>query len=466
MANIIDYVKWRGDLDVTASDFNDVDSLIISQIAMINFKGIVPPPFESGRISIRDTAEIYFADEDRSALSLGVIIPPETKELLKVAGESKRFGEMMLSGYVGYTNVAEETQFAALTAEIGDGRRFVAFRGTDDTIVGWKEDFNLSFLSPIPAQTEAKKYIEDLATMFDGKIIVGGHSKGGNLAVYAATKVDIEVQKRIMTVYNHDAPGFSREFLESEEFLRVAERIKTIVPQSSLVGMLFENKGDYEIVKSTMTGIFQHNPFSWEVLGAEFVKLSELAEDGKRMSKTANDWIAKLDIDQRKEFVDAVYKILIATEATTLTELYKDKYAIVRAIKDTDKETRNMVAGVFAMLFEVGGKLFRSNILNAISKKNKSAEKLAEAQLDKAYIETKGVFSQIVDGGEIPELVAEKEGKTAAEKQKASPKKDIKPIKTAKRVSRKKGTRYVHADRLVTKMAIATRRAVLKRSKK
>lgn len=409
MSNIIDYIKWRGDLSVSASPFNDIDSLILSQIAMINFKGIIPPPFESGKISLSDAADTYFADAERSACSLGAIIPPETKELFMAAGKSARFGQMSLSGYVSYTNVDEETQFAALTAEVGDGTGCVIFRGTDDTIVGWKEDFNLSFMSPIPAQTEALKYLEDMSAEFEGDIRIGGHSKGGNLAVYAATKADATVQDRIVAVYNHDAPGFSREFLLSPEHERIEGKIRTIVPQSSVVGMLFENKGDYVIVKSTMSGILQHNPFSWEVLGNEFIKLDSLTEEGQRIAKVMNDWMAKATLEERQAFVDALYKILIATEATTLTELNADKYAVVRALKDTDKETRNMVFSVIGIIFEEGGKIFRENLFG--NTKKKKLDENEQKQLEEAFAEAQGVLREMREGGNIPELLPPDEKK-------------------------------------------------------
>ena len=401
MPNIIDYVKWRGDLSTDASPFNDIDSLILSQITMINFKGIVPPPFETGRISLRDAADTYFADNERSAFSLGKIIPPETKELFLEAGKSERFGRMMLSAYVSYTSIDEETQFAAMTADVGDGSRCVIFRGTDDSLVGWKEDLNLSFMETIPAQTEAQRYLEDVASSFRGKLRVAGHSKGGNLAVYAATKADKSVQKRILTVYNHDAPGFSRAFLSSPEHERIENKIHTIVPQSSVVGMLFENKGEYEIVKSTMSGILQHNPFSWELIGNEFIKLDSLTEEGQRIAKVMNDWMTSATLEEKQKFADALYSILAATEATTLTELYADKYAVVRALKDTDRETRNMVFSVIGIIFEEGGRIFRENLFG--NQKKKKLDEGDERRLDEAFADAKRVLAEMKEGGEIPD---------------------------------------------------------------
>ena len=452
MSNIIDYIKWRGDISVEASQFCDIDCLILSQIAMINFKGIVPPPFESGKISLSDAADTYFADEDRSALTLGAIIPPETKELLREAGRSARFGNMKLHAYVSYTDVKEETQFAAMTVELGDGTICVIFRGTDDTLVGWKEDFNLSFMSPIPAQSEAVRYLEEVSATFDGAIRVGGHSKGGNLAVYAATKADATVQNRIIAVYNQDAPGFKRDFLSSPEHERIEGKIRTIVPQSSVVGMLFENKGNYEIVKSTMSGIMQHNPFSWEIVGNDFIKLDSLTAEGERIAKVMNDWMAKATPEECRMFVEALYSILIATEATTLTELKADKYAVVRAIKDADKETRSLVFSVIGIIFEEGGKIFRENLFGSSKKKLNEAE---QKQLDEAFADAQLVFEELCDGGDIPEEVKDEAPDGCKCQDRRSPRRVVAKVRRSPTLPKKAS--------FITDLAYATRNAVKKK---
>ncbi len=458
MANMIDYIDWRGDLSFAESEFNDIDNLILAQMTMINFKGIVPPPFEEGRISLSDAADIFFSDSERAECSLGLIIPPETKALFKKAAASRRFGQIKLSGYVNHINLETETQFSAMTYGILENGIFVAFRGTDDTIVGWKEDFNLSFLSPIPAQSEAKRYLDGVASGFEGDIRVGGHSKGGNLAIYAAVKAEGTTKDKIVRVYNNDGPGFEREFLSSYEYEEMEDRISVILPKSSVVGMLFENRGEISIVDSTESGLLQHNPFSWQVIGNSFVILDQLAEDGKRISKVINDWSARLDMDTRKKFVDGVYKILVATEATTLAELNADKYAIVRALKETDKETRSMVMSVFRMLFEEGGKLFKDSIVGTLT--GRSGSKGASTDGDELKV-IEAAFREVEEKGEIP---------NAAEKNKPPH-----AIPVATRSARAvRGHRHVRNNQrfypegngFITDMAIRTRRAVRSRAKR
>lgn len=229
----------------------------------------------------------------------------------------------------------------------------------------------MSFMPTIPAQLEAAEYIEWVAKKVYGKLRVGGHSKGGNLAVFASVKSSPRIKKRILKVYNYDAPGFSREFLAQPEYWGMVDRFVTLVPQSSIVGMLLENDGRYSVVESKETGLLQHNAFSWEVKGTEFIKLEELTKESRDMTAVMNEWLSKMDMEERKRFVNAVYNILVATKATTITELNDDKYSILRALKDTDKETRRMVLRTFGLLFGEGGKQLVAYITGALFKDKK-----------------------------------------------------------------------------------------------
>lgn len=374
MPNIIDYVNWRGDIKLSASPFNDIDSLIITQIAMVELDGIVPADPEDGYISVADAAEIYFSDQKRCSSNNSVIIPPETYVLFEKIGKSERFGGFKLTAFVNHTDAEREKQFSGLTVKLDDGSYYIAFRGTDDSIVGWKEDFNMSFMSPIPAQEEATEYLNFVGKKIYGRIRLGGHSKGGNLALFSAVNCAARIRRRIIDVYNYDAPGFSREFLERPEYVSLDGRIKSLVPQSSIVGMLFENDKKYKVVKSNETGIMQHNAFSWEVCGREFVLLDQLTRESREMAALMNEWMLRLDLEERKRFIDAIYKILVSTEATTITELNDDKYSILRALRNTDKETRKMVFKTFGDLFSKGGKHLINSITNSMFKTKKQEQ--------------------------------------------------------------------------------------------
>ena len=372
MPNIVDYVDWRGDITFSASPFNDIDALILTQLAMVNFSGIVPSDASDGYIALGDAADLYFADKQRESEPVSILIPSETYVLLERMAHTKRFENIRLTAYVNHIDAAKEKQFAALTAKPGDGSTFVVFRGTDDSIVGWKEDFNMSFMPTIPSQTEAAEYLDKAAKKVYGKLRVGGHSKGGNLAVYAATKCSPRTRRRILNVYNYDAPGFSREFFALPEYKEISERIKSVVPQSSVVGMLFENDGRYSVVKSGQTGLMQHDAFSWEIKGTNFVMLEELTKESRDMTAVMNQWLSKMDMESRQRFVNAIYEILVATKATTITELNDDKALILKALKNTDKETKKMVLKTLGLLFDEGGKQLLNYITSSLFKSKKN----------------------------------------------------------------------------------------------
>lgn len=359
MANAVDYIDWRGDIDLDISPFNEIDALLLTQVAMIDLGGIVPGPESGEYIDFRDAASIFFRDKKRSRTPLGLIIPKETVTLFRKMGKSERYSKMKLGHYVHDTDHTVEQQFSALTVMLGNGSTFIAFRGTDDSIVGWKEDLNLAFMPSIPSQIEAVTYFDRVGEQIDGKVIVGGHSKGGNLAVFAAVVCEDSLRKRITDVYCFDGPGFGREFTAHASYREIEDRLRIIVPQSSVVGMLFENGRRYSVVKSTENGIFQHNALTWECKRDKLVRMPELCEQSRKVSAQINLLIADLDMDARRRFAEAIYDALTSTKASTLTELYEDRFAILRSLSKADKDTRRLVLKLFSILMSDGnGQLF------------------------------------------------------------------------------------------------------------
>lgn len=351
MGSVFDYIDWRGDIPFGTLPVGEVDSLIFSQICYIDFKRIVPASPTAKPVGFLAAAKRYMQTHKSNPSNLGFIIPPETVSALTRAARSLRFGTTQLVGYVNKISDNEQKQFSALTFLIGRDTCVVAFRGTDDTIIGWKECFNMSFISPIPAQEEATKYLEAVADAFPTrKLYTVGHSKGGNLAVWSAVKCRPEVASRIVAVYNHDGPGFDRAFIESEAYAAMRERIHTLVPQSSVVGMLLEHEENYEVVQSTYTGLLQHNAFSWEVMGGRFVHIDSVTDESRRIDATLKKWLAEMSIEKRKQIIDSLYEILSSTNAKTLTELNADKLALVKAWNTLDVESRKVIRRIIRLI--------------------------------------------------------------------------------------------------------------------
>lgn len=361
MANIMDYLDWRGDLPLTVSPFNEVDGLILAELSFINFEGIVPPP-ELGRgVPLRDAAGTYFARHNGQEIDMGVLVPGRIPDLMCRMAHSVRFGGMLLNGYCELMDDAREQQFAALTVELGDGSIYLSYRGTDDTIVGWKEDLNMGFLEEIPSQKQAVEYVARIARQYgDRTIRIGGHSKGGNLAVYSAAKSIGEIQERIVAIHNNDGPGFAWDISETPGHKRIASRIHTILPQTSVVGMLMEHEKRYQVVYSTYDGLYQHDGFSWEVKGTQFVHLDDFSREGKLVDETIDKWADSLNTQQREALAEALYSVFTATGAKTLSELTEEKLksasAMLKTYKNLDRESRRMVSDAFKLFFRLGTK--------------------------------------------------------------------------------------------------------------
>ena len=286
--------------------------------------------------------------------------------------ESRRFRELKLNGYQNLLEKEREIQFAAVTYVLGDGNIYVAFRGTDETLVGWKEDFNMAFMSPIPAQTYAMRYLNVIAGMVNVPIIVGGHSKGGNLAVYASMYCLDSVRNRIRTIYNMDGPGFRREVLENGHYDKIAKKVVKVRPYASIVGMLFETDYNYRVIGSRTFGLAQHNPFTWTVKDNHFVDIETLSESKRFMNDTLNEWLLSLSEEQLRRFVETLYQIISASQADNLIDLAADwkksMTGIAGALKEVDDETSVMLKKVLRSLFEVIG------LKLPLKKKNKQVE--------------------------------------------------------------------------------------------
>ncbi len=353
MGTLFDYLEWRGDISLSEMPINEVDNLILSQICYVDFKRIVPASPTARAVPLLSAARRYMNahKEKKDADKLGFIIPPEIINLMIKAAKSVRFGETRLISYVNNISDNEQKQFSALTYLIGEDACFVAFRGTDDTIVGWKESFNMSIMSPIPAQTEAVEYLEGIAAAHpERKIYLGGHSKGGNLAVWAAVKCSSATNARIAHVYSNDGPGFDLDFIASEEYALTRERIHTLVPQSSIVGMLLEHEEHYEVVESSYSGLLQHNGFSWTVKGGRFVHLDSVTEESKRIDSTLKGWLSELSVDERREILDSLYEILSSTQAKTLSDLSADKLALIKVWNNLDSRSRKMIRRCISLI--------------------------------------------------------------------------------------------------------------------
>ena len=386
MANILDYLDWRGDLTLSERPFNEVDNLILAELCYLDFSGFAPTGFAVQTVTLQDAARAYFAAHPTT--DMGVLVPDQIPVLVERAAKTARFGDVRLLGYVNRIDAETQTQFSAMTMLLPDGSAYVAFRGTDDTIVGWKEDFNMAFTPEIPAQKYACAYLQQAAKALPFRpLLVGGHSKGGNLAVYAAVFCGQPVQKQLTAVYNNDGPGFYTSLLSLPAHRAVSDRITTILPESSVVGMLLAHEERYQVVRSTQIGLMQHDGFSWLVKGERFEHLTELAEGGRIMDQTLKSFLQALTEPQRVQFVDTLFAILTCTDASTLTDLkeggLKTASAMVKALQSLDKPTRKALSDTLRLLLKSGAR----SVLDELGASKLRNSKLLEAAA--GYLESR-----------------------------------------------------------------------------
>lgn len=356
-SGILDYITWRGDLSLKQHPLNEIDALIFSELSYIKMNGIVSGSFSRKGITLEQAAhDFFYAPDILERSDTGLFINSSLIELLRVMGNAPRYKNMQLCGFAESLDTTHEKQFSAITILPGDETIFIAFRGTDDTIVGWKEDFNMAFITPVPSQKDALEYLTTAASKLHGKIRVGGHSKGGNLAVYAATFCQPKIQRRILNIYNHDGPGFQTNITDTPEFNAIRNKIQTYVPQTSIIGMLLAHHNTYTIIKSEETGIMQHDPFSWQLNGPHFIIQDKLTDQSILIDKTIRTWLEKLDNKQREDFVDALYRVLTSSDAATLRELSekwtRNPAMALRALLSLDENTRHIMWESLQLLFK------------------------------------------------------------------------------------------------------------------
>ncbi len=327
MPNTLDYLAWRGDLTLTERPFNRVDNLILSHLAYLDLESIVPPPGVGEAVSLSQVALAYDAagiDQSR--------VYQDPGPLLRAAAKTRRFAEIKLAAFVNEVDNEKQVQFAALTYVLPDGTDFVAYRGTDNTIVGWREDFNTSYLPQTPGQQSAVDYLLGVAAATDRPLLVGGHSKGGNLAMYAASFCGPEVQARIRRVYSNDGPGFHPSLVDRPGYLAVLDRAELILPESSIVGILLGTRQEPRVIRSSAAGPMQHNPYSWQVLGADFVPGESLSGFSQFLDATLDRWNETLTDDQRRTVITAIFDALDASGVSTMGEIKAKKWVCLNAI--------------------------------------------------------------------------------------------------------------------------------------
>ena len=358
MANIHEYLIWRGDVPFTVSPFNEVDALVLSELAYTDFHGVLSEEGEQ-RITVEEARRLFWEKHTREEIMAMDSYTKTAPFLMDEMAGKGRFGGTVMAYYYDVIDTNVDVQLAALTFYLPDGTAFVAFRGTDDTVVGWKEDFNLSYMLATEGQRRAAEY---LTRHFSGQSIsirVGGHSKGGNLAMYAAVCAEKAVRDRIIAVYNNDGPGFLKEFTETEAYRDMVPRFICTVPEKAVIGTLLNSKAFQHVVKSTASGIFQHDGFSWNVLGNRFVEVDRRSDSSIALEMTLHQWLEEQNESNRRTFVNTMFGLLESTGRSTIGEIKGDLPGSLatmwKMLETMNKEQRELVWNMIMQFLAAGG---------------------------------------------------------------------------------------------------------------
>lgn len=369
MADLLDYIKWRGDLTFSQAPINEVDGLILSNMSYVDFSGIVPEhnwgekrpffflPWGSERtISIKEASEIYWSRHNEEEVKKEHPLTFMAAIVLKDMARSKRFGNLELSHFISETDEDEPKQFAAIQIKLTEDNYYLAFRGTDESIVGWMEDFNMVYMPMIPSAKRAVKYIEEVVRKGNNRYYLGGHSKGGHLAFMGAVKADSWCRRQIVSVASYDGPGVNDDLPNTEEYREMLEKMVLYVPEQSLIGLLMEHREKTYVIKSTRAGAMQHDVMSWEVLGPELVKLQNVSKKSANFSSRIKKWLLTMEEDVRKDLLQILYGSVADLEVRTVSDLFalnpKKIFTAIRNLKKLNDEQKELLQGSFKSLIQ------------------------------------------------------------------------------------------------------------------
>lgn len=422
---VLEYLEKFGSKTFKRLPFGEVDALILSQFSYLKFDGIVPGP-----------------DDVNSAISIsGIKNHPRfndlftdkryekpNRKLFKLMAESVRFGDLKLDRYVNIIGEEREIQFSAITFRLPEGIDYVAYRGTDENMIGWKEDANLSIMEEIPGEKEAVKYLKDISKVLEGNFYVGGHSKGGLNAIYASSAAPTSVKKRIIGIYSFDGPAIREDVRGKVDYKGVRDRYHKFVPKSSLIGMIFETDDIYTVVKNKAAGILQHDPYNWIVDGIDFAYEESLSKSAEVVNTAMANWLKGLDKDARTRFIDCVFEVADACEDNDLVSIALNPVKSIRQMMDgydrMDEGQRNFLKEVLDGLIKNAGGQAKGEFQNGWDEFTES--------VDKWIVMVQGVIEE--------KQAAKKEsGKKKTAESKKLPAKNKLPVKKKNKQKKSKG---------------------------
>ncbi|MGQ7376100.1 DUF2974 domain-containing protein [Streptococcus suis] len=369
MPNLLNYIEESQYDSFYDQPLNKLDILALTELSYLPFDNLVPYSFTENGVRL-DRLAATFEETYKNNFPPFSMVTKNRLALLGLLAKSKRFKSIKAFGFVDDYQLEQEKQFSAISYRLDRKTILTAFRGTDDTIIGWKEDFQMTYMDEIPAQRSASGYLEKLMASQNGNFYIAGHSKGGNLALYAACQQVPELQERILAIYPFDAPGLHKKYLESDGYKNIQERIHPIIPQNSIVGMMLETPEHAQIVQSNTVGLLQHISFSWEIEGNDFKSASALTSDSLQTDQALKTWTASLTDEELKAFFDLFFGIFIQAGIERFSDItvnpLQKLQEMDRLRKEFSPQEAEMMDKLIRLLFDTRYQIWRDNISTSI----------------------------------------------------------------------------------------------------
>ena len=342
--NIIDYIKKNKNHTFKELPFNEVDNLILSLLTYIDFTDIVPA-FKKEKITLKEAAE-KISDKKKSFRGLFI---SNTFKMVQIMKDSKRYQDILLYNYMKIVN--SDMQFGAMTMKLPDKSIYISFAGTDSSIIGWEEDFKMTYLYPGASQKYASIYLNKATSLLDKNIRIGGHSKGGNLSICAAMNARFFIKRKIKEITNFDGPGFLKKEIESKAYKKIESKIKMFVPKESIIGMLLYNTPDYIVVKSKGLNIFKHDAFNWQCKNNALIRDNQ-SKRSKNLQKKLTKKLEEMKTNERVNLVTNLFNIFKKINIKDTKEIkLKEIFKLIKEFQKLDKETQNLLTELLIIIF-------------------------------------------------------------------------------------------------------------------
>ena len=367
MKNMLDYIKEFGHVSFEERAFSEIDALVLTELEYLPLENVVPSD-ENGEnfVTVKEIAEYMQEHKQELFDENPMMITEERHEVSQVIADAPRFQSLKFFGVVSVWDKDTTKQFAAVTVEVEPSVRLVVFRGTDETLIGWKEDFLMTYSPLVAAQTDAKEYLAKQASLWDGDLMVSGHSKGGNLAIYAAATQVEDVQLRIVDIFCFDSPGLYRSVLETKGYQNIVPLAMRYIPQDSLVGLMLESEVPYVIVKSNATGAMQHSDMTWEIEDGQFIKMEKLTKNSQLNDQTFKKWTESVSDEELELFWNVFFELLFNAGIDTVNDLYGQFMHYVqeflKAAGEMDEEKRELLTRIALLLVSTRFEVWKDSL--------------------------------------------------------------------------------------------------------